>query len=172
MPPTKELPEQQQSDPTAPVRPAHDEGVAGANGTHRGPLVAAILVLLIASTVVMVGFIWHRWNGVREPTTAVMLRGDETLDGAEITVSGERTVRATLNASNKYYVPILVDPGQYVVIVELRGTTLVRTTVEVKRFLGVEFNLSAIAKEAIARGTLTLHSLPPPPTTPASQPAN
>ena len=163
MPPTKELPKLQQTDPTAsPAKPA-PEDTADFNGYQRGPLVAAILVLLVASTVVMVAFIWYRWSGVREPTTAVIMRGDATLDGTEITVSGERTVTATLDASNKYYVPILVEPGEYLVIAELRGKTLVRTTVQVKRFLGVEFDLSTIVKDAVARGTLTLDPPPPPP---------
>ena len=54
MPPTKELPKLQQTDPTAsPAKPA-PEDTADFNGYQRGPLVAAILVLLVASTVVMV----------------------------------------------------------------------------------------------------------------------
>lgn len=168
MPPTKELPPQQQTDPTAsPVKPAPDDDAADFNGHHRGPLVAAILVFLVASTVVMVSFIWYRWSGVREPTTAIILRGDASLDGTEVTVSGERTIPATLDASNKYYAPILVEPGEYTVVAQLRGKTLVRTSVEVKRFLGVEFDLSTIVKDAVARGTLKLD----PPPTGTTQPA-
>ena len=171
MRPTKELPQSQHTDPTAaPVKPAALDDADEANGANRAPLVAAILVLLVTSTVVMVSFIWYRWSGVREPTTAVILRGDASLDGAEITVSGERTVRATLSEENKYYVPILLDPGEYVVTVELRGTTLIRRPVQVKRFLGVEFDLSTIVKDAVARGTLKLDA-PPHPAAAASQPA-
>lgn len=169
MPPTtKDFPQpQQQTDPSAPPPPkpkpttaydAEDRNGNDSNGggANRGPLVAAILIFLVAATVTMVSFIWYRWSGVREPTTAIIMHGDASLAGTEITVSGERTVTATLDASNKFHVPILVDPGEYVVTAEFHGTPIVRTKVEVKRFLGVEFNLPTIVKDAVARGTLTL----------------
>jgi hypothetical protein len=151
-----------------PDRDANGDGNEANGGRNRGPLVAAILVLLVASTVAMVGFIWYRWSGVREPTTAIIMHGDASLDGTQITVSGERAVTATLDASNNYHVPILVDPGKYDVTAELRGRTIVHATAEVKRFLGVEFDLSTIVKDAVARGTLTLD--PPPPAS-STQPA-
>jgi hypothetical protein len=139
------------------------------NGGNRGPLVAAILVLLVSATVVMVAFTWYRWSGVREPTTAVIMHGDASLSGTEITVAGERIVKATLDASNNYHVPILVDPGEYLVTAQFRGKPIVRTTVEVKRFIGVEFNLPTIVKDAVERGTLTLDAPLPSPS--ATQPA-
>jgi hypothetical protein len=164
-------------DSAAPVKPSADHAAAdrtggtdngtdGSNGQNRGALVGLILGLLVASTVVMVAFIWFRWSGVREPTTAVILRSAPSLAGTQITVAGERTVTATLDGT-KDYVPILVDPGEYVVSAELRGQTMFRTRVEVKRFVGVEFDLPRIAKEAVARGVLTLES---PPTTAPAQP--
>jgi hypothetical protein len=164
MPPTTPDLPQQQTDPAAPPKPSAEgfgdrnsnNDANGDGGTHRGPLVAAILVLLVAATVTMVGFIWYRWSGVREPTTAVIMHGDASLAGTEITVAGERTVTATLDASNNYHVPILLEPGEYVVTAQFRGTPIVRATVQVKRFLGVEFNLPTIVKDAVARGTLTL----------------
>jgi hypothetical protein len=165
-------------DPAAPAKPqaadhaaaaadragGTDNGFDGSNGKNRGPLVGLILGLLVASTVVMVAFIWFRWSGVREPTTAVIFRSEPSLAGTEITVAGERTVTATLDGT-KSYVPILVDPGEYVVSAELRGQTMFRTRVEVKRFVGVEFDLPRIAKEAVARGVLTLDT---PPASPAA----
>jgi hypothetical protein len=156
---------------SASPKPAGGEGVDyGAANTldnRRGPLVALILVLLVVSTVVMVGFIWYRWNGVREPTTAIIVAGDASLVGTEITVSGGRTITATIDSGNNYRVPILVDPGEYVVSAMLHGQTLFRTTVEVKRFLGVEFDLPAIVKDAVARGTLVLDTQPSVATQPA-----
>jgi hypothetical protein len=170
-PTPKDLP--QPTDPPTPTKPAApteavDRDVNEFNGgRNRGPLVAAILALLIVATVVMVASIWYRWSGVREPTTAVIMHGDASLDGTQITVSGERTVTATLDASNDYHVPILVDPGEYVVTAELRGQPIIRTTVEVKRFIGVEFNLPTIVKDAVARGALTLDVPPVSATQPA-----
>jgi hypothetical protein len=169
-PTTKDLP--QQTDPAASTKPAAaaaegvDRNGNEFNGGNRAPLVAAILVLLVTATVTMVGFIWYRWSGVREPTTAVIMHGDASLAGTEITVSGERMVTATLAASNNYHVPILVEPGEYLVTAQLRGQPIVRATVQVKRFIGIEFDLPTIVKDAVARGTLTLDAPPA-----SSQPA-
>src|SRR5688572_4604577 len=55
-------------------------------------LVGVILGVLVASTLMMAGFIWYRWQGVNEPTTAVIVEGDATFDGTVITVTGARTI--------------------------------------------------------------------------------
>jgi hypothetical protein len=166
-PTTKDFPAQTGPEASTKTAEATDRDGHEFNGSNRAPLVAAILVLLVTATVTMVGFIWYRWSGVREPTTAVIIHGDASLAGAEITVTGDRTITATLDASNNYHVPILLDPGTYFVTVQLRGAMIVeKAPVEVKRFLGVEFNLPTIVKEAIARGTLTLDAQPS-----ATQPA-
>jgi hypothetical protein len=104
---------------------------------------------------------------VREPTTAIIVAGDASLVGTEITVSGGRTITATIDSGNNYRVPILVDPGEYVVSASLHGQTLFRTTVQVQRFLGVEFDLPAIVKDAVAHGTLVLDTQPSVATQPA-----
>jgi hypothetical protein len=121
---------------------------ANAQFPARGIFVGFIIFFLIASTVAMVAFIWYRWNGVREPTTAVIVHGDAGLAGTLITVSGpDRVVRATLDSSNNYNVPILVDPGVYTVRAELGGRLLLNKDVEVRRFFGVMFNLSQFVKD-------------------------
>ena len=83
------------------------------------------------ATLVMVTFIWYRWSGVQEPMTAIIIDGDASLDGTVITVAGGRTVTATLDASNDYNVPILVEPGQYIVTAQRDGVLILRYQVEV-----------------------------------------
>jgi hypothetical protein len=92
---------------------------ADAGGNDRGRLVALILIGVVVATAVMVASIWYRWSGVREPTTAIIVSGDASLAGTEVIVTGVRAT-ATLDASNKYRVTILVEPGEYVVIAKLR----------------------------------------------------
>ena len=45
----------------------------------RGLLVGVIMAGIVVSAMVMVGFIWYRWSGVREPTSAVIIEGDASL---------------------------------------------------------------------------------------------
>src|SRR5688572_4541131 len=58
--------------------PADAPGAAhGAERAHApGPVVGLILALLVGSTLAMTAFIWYRWVGVREPTTAVIIEGN------------------------------------------------------------------------------------------------
>ena len=113
----------------------------------RGMLVGVIMAGIVISTMVMVGFIWYRWSGVREPTTAVIVEGDASLDGTEITVEGERGPEHTsLNAANDYRAAVLVLPGRYWVTARREGVVLLRRQVEVERFLAVQFNLSRLAE--------------------------
>src|SRR5215213_3244065 len=68
-----------------------------------GLLVGLIVGGVVFATVLMVSFIWYRWNGVHEPTTAVIMQGDASLDGTVITVTGgRRPERTTLDAGNSY----------------------------------------------------------------------
>lgn len=130
-----------------PAPPAPDYAVAQIPA--RGIFVGLIIFALVASTIAMVAFIWYRWAGVREPTTAVIIQGDASLDGTLITVSGpDRVVTASLESSNGYSVPILVDPGIYTVRAEHPdGRLLLNKDVEVRRFFGVIFDLTEYLRQ-------------------------
>src|SRR5215218_9305685 len=80
----------------------------------RGMLVGVIMAGVVISAMVMVGFIWYRWSGVREPTSAIIIEGDASLDGTTVSVTGDRPAEHTsLNAANGYRAAILVEPGRY-----------------------------------------------------------
>lgn len=114
----------------------------------RGIFVGFIIFAMVASTLAMVSFIWYRWSGVREPTTAVIVQGDAALVGTVVTVSGQdRTISAPITSANSYSVPILVDPGIYTVRAELNGRMLLNKDVEVRRFFGVKFDLSNFLRQ-------------------------
>jgi hypothetical protein len=161
---------------TGPASPAGDGGggpvpylspgfaVDPDRSPARAVLVALILTGVVLSTLAMVAFIWYRWSRVQEPTTAVIVDGDASLDGTVITVRGPRTITTSLKPSNGFSVPILVEPGEYLVVAERDGQVILRKQVEVKRFLGVRFNLSEYVRQSVAAGTLTL-----PPRAPTTQ---
>jgi hypothetical protein len=110
--------------------------------SRRSLLVGLILTSVGVATVGMVTFIWYRWHGVQEPTTAVIIDGDASLEGTTITVrGGPRSVTTTLKQSNSYTAVLLVEPGRYWVNATRDGQLILRKEVEVKRFLGVRFNL-------------------------------
>jgi hypothetical protein len=85
---------------------------------------------------------------VREPTTAVIIMGDASLDGTVVTVTGQGGAEHTsLNAANNYRAAVLVEPGRYWVKAEREGAVLLRREVEVERFLAVQFDLSRLDQE-------------------------
>jgi hypothetical protein len=63
-------------------------------------------------------------------------------------------VTATLTKANGYVAPVLLEPGTYWVVAQRDGQVLIRKQVEVKRFLGVRFELAKYVKQATADGTL------------------
>ena len=122
-------------------------GVEAERKPARGMLVGVIMAGIVISAMVMVGFIWYRWSGVREPTSAVMFDGDASLEGTTITVTGERVAEHTsLNAANGYRAAVLVEPGRYKVTAKRDDVVLLRRQVEVQRFQAVQFNLGRIAE--------------------------
>ena len=124
--------------------PDYAAGMSDADrvSSRKSFLVGLILASVTIATFGMVAFIWYRWHGVQEPTTAVIIDGDPSLDGTTITVrGGPRSVTTTLKDSNSYTAVLLVEPGRYWVNATRNGELLLRKEVEVKRFLGVRFNL-------------------------------
>lgn len=148
--------------------PASQDQPAGAGGTEHSTrhsvVVFLILFGLIVATGAMVVFIWHRWSRVQEPTTAVIIEGDESIEGTSITVRGMgRQVTTTIQRSEGFVAPVLLEPGRYWVTATRDGQSILRKEVQVKRFLGVRFNLAEFVRQAQAQGLL-----PPATTKPVS----
>ena len=141
------------------------------HSTGHSMVVGAILAVLVVSTLMMVGFIWYRAYGMREPTTAIYLTGDESLRGTVVTIGGmgREPIISSLKSANNYSVAALLEPGIYRVSARHGEQLLFVDEVEVKRFFGPRFDLSAGVKQMIAEGKLApLTPLPeePEPTTP------
>lgn len=135
--------------PTQGAHPAPTQDYGDGNTEADGPsgrksiVVALILISVMAATFSMVAFIWYRWHGVQEPTSAIIIDGDPSLDGTVISVrGGPRPISTKLHKGNGYIAAVLVDPGQYWVSATRGEETLFNREVEVKRFLGVRFNLT------------------------------
>ena len=95
---------------------------------HRG---GVFVWIMIACAVLLVlgamASIYHRWYNLRLPTSYILLTGDETTANAVVTVLMERkeVARVTLKESEKYQVPVLVEPGVYTIEARVNGTLAV-----------------------------------------------
>jgi hypothetical protein len=131
----------------APALPTQDYAAgytdADRASGRRSFLVALILIGVMVATFSMVAFIWYRWHGVQEPTSAIIIDGDPNLDGIIVAVrGGPKPISTKLHKGNSFTAAILVDPGRYWVSATRGEEQLFNREVEVKRFLGVRFNLT------------------------------
>lgn len=71
----------------------------------------------------LMAFLWTRWARIQEPTTAVVVNGDPSLDGTKVAVTQleeegqsaqtSRPVEVALNRENGYRTAIFRYPGRY-----------------------------------------------------------
>lgn len=74
--------------------------------------------LLFVMVPIMIGGICWRWATVHGPTTAIVVRGDASVEGAKIVVTGNgKKWTAEVRRENDWQVPILLDPGAYQITV-------------------------------------------------------
>ncbi|HET6251363.1 MAG TPA: hypothetical protein VFE47_27005 [Tepidisphaeraceae bacterium] len=96
----------------------------------------------------MVAIIGYRSIMIHGPSTAVVIDGDPTLDGAKIEVVSSlephRRLNSTLNASNDWESPILLDPGLYHVTVTHLGKTILDEDLAPDRLHGVRDELRSM----------------------------
>jgi len=103
--------------------------------------------VIIALVIAMVAVIYWRGAFVHTPTTAIVIDGDVSLDGAIVSVSGMgqsgRAVDLTtpLNRDNGYRTPVLLDPGVYHVIVHRGGTIVLDREVRLEEMVGQTLDL-------------------------------
>src|SRR4051812_26856262 len=84
----------------------------------RGPFVRVMTVLIVALVLSMSALIYRQSVKFPEPSSAIYVQGNSTLDGAKLVVTGnEHRWTVILNGENKFATPVLVEPGHYSVVV-------------------------------------------------------
>ncbi len=103
------------------------------------------IVITVLFVIGISGQIWQRWSSVRLPTSFIGCVGDESTDGAELTVSplSDRSAMttATLSAENNYVGHVLVEPGVYRVKVTHKGHLLREAQLPVLHMRGVYLSI-------------------------------
>lgn len=82
----------------------------------RGWFVSAVLMLTAVLFVLAVSILCYRWIIDREPSSIILLKGSDALEGVVAQISGvglAQPVRATFTAQEKYVLRFHVEPGNY-----------------------------------------------------------
>lgn len=129
----------------APLASPPTPAVASAPARSRGRLAKLISAVLAFYVLVMVGLIYWRWATIREPSTAVVIAGDGSLQGARILVTGRGHQWAVeLDKLNGWQSPILLDPGSYHVQVTHRNRLILDQAFQLTRAQGLRFELPSM----------------------------
>jgi hypothetical protein len=117
-------------------------------------LFTVALLIIVPAMVIHIGF---RWASVREPTTALLLSGDGSLDGASIVVTPISiygpVLKTSLAQADGWQAPVLLEPGRYHVTVSHMGRTILDDDCEPNRMMGVRFELPSAV---LIKGNLDL----------------
>jgi hypothetical protein len=125
--------ETRSSQPAAP-RSSSNGGPLTRYSRLRGPFARIMTVVIIAFVFAMMSLIYWRWARVHEPSTAVVVEGDQTLDGAKIEVQdNDAHWDANLNAGNNFSTPVLLEPGRYSIHVTHRNHQILNARFSVDR---------------------------------------
>lgn len=144
-----------QTSPSSRPAPLVDDGSARRAPVARGGAVARLAVVLtVCMVLAMVALIFQRWARVPEPTSAIMVYGDKSLDGAQILVEsadaatqpGNAPVDVTLKEGNNFQTPVFRTPGRYHVTVTLpwRAQPVVNENVSLGHLQGAVINLPTV----------------------------
>ncbi len=134
--------------PAAPHRLATPE--------EPSPLLRFFVLFVIAfssvATLAMVGWMYYRWAKTIEPSSAIVVEGDPSVDGATILVTGdgETSISAKLTAENKYTTPILLSPGTYILTITRDGHTLLKRDFVLEEREGRKWYIGEKAKEPVS----------------------
>lgn len=112
----------------------------------RPMFVALIMGVLLTGVPLIVGLIYWRWATIHEPTTAVVIVGDVSLDGAVVAVSNSEHRRwvVELDRGNFFQSPVLLDPGKYHINVTHRKHDIIDEDFTVERLRGLRFDLPSL----------------------------
>jgi hypothetical protein len=114
----------------------------------------AVILLSILVTLVALATIFYRSFAVIEPTSAVIVIGDPSLDGAEIVVrasdfsSGSLESTATLSADNNFQTPVLLRPGVYLITITYQDRVLLKEQFSVEPYRARQYFLGLAAQNA------------------------
>ena len=123
----------------------------------RGPIVRAAVGMSILLVIGMTLLLWQRWSTVREPTSAIIVAGDESTSAAKISVlqlpddeganPGEH-IETGLSKARGYREVIYRYPGRYKVTITVPPATdpLMDITVTIDRSRGSVISLPTVLK--------------------------
>ena len=131
--------------PTAPpdrlgaAGPANAGAAPDANGDvapwaaftpGRGRFVRFVVVFSVALTLLAAASVFWRWASVSEPSSYIVVYGNESLNGTQIEIRAAdhhaAPLIATLSRDNDYTAAIFLHPGSYTISAALNGEPLVR----------------------------------------------
>lgn len=118
-----------------PVRAAAEGAEAGERHVMINALFVRVMITVtIAIVLAMTALIFYRSQSVVEPTAAIIITGDKFEQGSKIVVreydsltsaDGREVAKTTLTGENQNVTPILVEPGEYhVIVTAVDGQTL------------------------------------------------
>lgn len=144
-------------DPDDPGAPAATAAAARPRSRREVLLVNLAIGMAIFVVIVSLSVIYIRWLIVTEPTAAIVVYGDASLDGARVYVQADdgRSILkepATLDAANDYVTPVLLVPGSYLLRAELDGKVVREARFHVRPYEGQMFFLSDEARRRAAEG--------------------
>ena len=134
----------------ATLSPSIGSGPAEPETRSRATLALVIMCLLLVAVPTMVGLIGYRSIKIHTPSTALVVGGDSSLDGAKIEVTDlaepHHRCFSSISRGDEWQSPILLDPGRYHVSVTHHGTEILNEDFETHRFYGVPVDLTGLAK--------------------------
>ena len=92
-----------------------------------GRLPRLIVVLCFVITTVATALIYWRWANVTEPSSYVIVQGQEEHNGTVVVIRSDYhpEAMATLSPQNQYAVTIFLHPGTYTLTATRNGETLI-----------------------------------------------
>jgi hypothetical protein len=122
--------------PPASTSPSHAEpGMMNVPVSHlsapaKAGIVRIVICTCLAVTVLAAASIYWRWSSIVEPTSYIVVHGDESHTGTVIVVKSmdHPGAMATLSKDNEYSTSIFLHAGSYRIVATRQGEELVNTT--------------------------------------------
>jgi hypothetical protein len=118
-----------------------------------GGFMAKMMVAAVVAVVVIVmALVYRRSITIREPTAAVVIEGDRSLDGTKVVVTEEapahRSWTVLLTHDNNWKTPVLLDPGDYKITITHAGHNLRAAGFSLERYAGWNIPLPSAVRIA------------------------